>query len=92
MKRLLIAALVFGTEAACREEWPSIGPKFFQGLVAVWFLGPHLSQSLAKLTGWQVFPFAIVLTLLVYWTVTRRRERPAWLSAWPADRPCSGHA
>lgn len=71
---LLIAAFVFGCEAALRGEWPSMGPRGVQLLAAILFVGPHLSQTLCQAIGIQLFPVAV---LLILWIIKRNSEAPA---------------
>lgn len=63
---LLVLAVTFGCEAARRGEFPTLGPRTFQLLAAVLFLGPHLSQALAKEIGVQLFPVAVLASFIVF--------------------------
>lgn len=71
---LLIPAAVFACEAAWTKHWPAQRPLAFQAIAAALFFGPHLSQALAMLIGWQLFP---LVTLAVLTTIVGTR-RSSW--------------
>ena len=63
---LLVLAVAFGCEAARLGEFPALSARGFKLLAALLFLGPHLSQSLVKATGVQLFPIIVFGSLIVF--------------------------
>lgn len=63
---LLVPAVAFGCEAARLDEFPKLSPRVFQLLAALLFLGPHLSQAVAKAIGVQLFSIVVFALLIVF--------------------------
>ena len=62
---LLTAEHLIAEEAKARRGWNTSAMVWVYLSLAVLFFGPHLSQSVAKLTGCQ--PFTLALLALTVW-------------------------
>jgi len=90
---LLIAALALGAEAswsavgvdsvsaAARSTTTlAVSPRDFQWLAGWLFIGPHLSQGLVPLLGWQVFPIVLVAMLAAICIAPKHVAVAPWTS------------
>ena len=82
---LLEVALIFGCQGLSGRLSPAVGKMLFLSAAGLLFMGPHLSQALARSLQWQLFPLVLLAWLAwVAWTMTRatgKAEQPLLVQA-----------